>query len=801
MRGQEPGSEHERRDADGAPATPPPSFGQHRDDGDIFADAPPVLYGEAPPAYPFTPADALSEPPSGSSDGTASAGPEGVARSGFDRAEPAGPESAAPGSFGGAAPEPAPSTRPFPPQPGGRHGNPPIPVYPGPPPNLPEARPAVDVPPWDHQLPTRQEDPDGGGRGMASGTPPWENPLPAAPPWGTPEPGDLPALPAFPAAQPWEVPGDDAYDWFAHTESADQAAATPGAPGVPGLGTPAPGAPLSISTPGPATGSHAPGGPGPITGPQPAGPSPSPTPPALGAPGGPAVPDAGVPGTVVPEARGADGAQRAEAPVVPGAPPWEPPPAFTAAAAGMHVWPSPVPDHPATPPWPAATGEPIPDADFDPPQASPDETQDFRPRPQPQSGPQRPMDANPAPQVSGQSPQSPAPGGPAGSSAPDQPALGTPQQATHAQGTPGGPTTPRTGPTAPAGDPNVTTPVTRPAEPGDIPVWPPKSPEDLDDTGPQPRIPDLPFSPEIWGPRNQTDRPTPPQGLPAHPPIPAQAAPPNGAPVQIPAQPSPHTGNLFIPHQEQPQLLPPPQPPKKSGSAKKAILITTGVLVLAGVATGGFFAYRALDTRKPTIPAVAAKPTSTPTMTEPATTPPVTTSVLNSEQTDPKTLSLTEAFPAKKVKIGGSTFTRVKVNMAADCDKAASGPFADALKSQQCSRVLRATYVDSKRRYAVTTGFAVLPTKDAAVKADGAKNLGNNLWFRALPGASGSGGDRVHIAGGYAAGLVWGRYIVFSYATYADGHTPTAKETGLSKISGAFRDETSEVLERRIADS
>ena len=112
---------------------------------------------------------------------------------------------------------------------------------------------------------------------------------------------------------------------------------------------------------------------------------------------------------------------------------------------------------------------------------------------------------------------------------------------------------------------------------------------------------------------------------------------------------------------------------------------------------------------------------------------------------------------------------------------------------------LRATYVDAKRRWAVTTGIAVLPSKDAALRVDKAKNLNRNLWFRGLPGSTGSGGDRVHIAGGYAAGLVWGRYIVFSYATHADGHTPTAKEKTLVKVSSAFRDQTSLVLERRVS--
>lgn len=111
--------------------------------------------------------------------------------------------------------------------------------------------------------------------------------------------------------------------------------------------------------------------------------------------------------------------------------------------------------------------------------------------------------------------------------------------------------------------------------------------------------------------------------------------------------------------------------------------------------------------------------------------------------------------------------------------------------------MLRATYVDDRKRYAVTTGIAVLPTRESAVEVDRAKNLNGNLWFRGLPGAPNSGAERVHIAGGYAAGLLWGRYIVFSYATFSDGHTPTAKEKALGRVSGAFRDETAKVVEHR----
>ncbi|WP_165974837.1 hypothetical protein, partial [Nonomuraea deserti] len=310
------------------------------------------------------------------------------------------------------------------------------------------------------------------------------------------------------------------------------------------------------------------------------------------------------------------------------------------------------------------------------------------------------------------------------------------------------------------GDPSA-----RPPEPGDVPVWPPTPPEEE-------KLPELPFSRDTWGqkPPVPLDSPTPPAGSPAF---------PSGA---------------F----KQPPFQAPPPPPASPGKSRRALLVTLGALALAGVATGGFFAWQAVSDPAPTT--AAARPSaSVQPSSEPAVSPPAEgTSALNSERTDPQKLSLSEAFPEKKVSAAGMTFARVKADIETACDKAAMGAFADALEEQKCSRVLRATYVDRKRRYAVTTGIAVLPDKAAAEAVDQAKNLSRNVWFRPLPGGEGSGGERVHIAGGYAAGLVWGRYVVFSYATHADGHTPSSNEKTLPKVSGAFRDETSLVLERRV---
>ncbi len=288
---------------------------------------------------------------------------------------------------------------------------------------------------------------------------------------------------------------------------------------------------------------------------------------------------------------------------------------------------------------------------------------------------------------------------------------------------------------------------------------------------------------------------------PASPPMPVTPSP---SPVLLAPEQGRPPGDLPVP------FVPPAAPParRSSGTGKKILLgAGTGIVVVA-IGAAAYLAY----TGQPEDASAAGAPPTTsgaPAATTPAAQPSTSTNAsggtnvnaaapLDSEETDPRKLTLAETFPDARITLAGRSFKRVKVSMTDSCEQAAAGTFADALKQQECRRVLRATYVDAKQHYAVTTGIAVLPTKDAALAVDKAKNLSGNLWFRGLNGDTGSGAERVAISGGYAAGMVWGRYIVFSYATYADGHTPGAKEQDLGPVSGAFRDHTAEVIGKRV---
>ncbi|MBG0813617.1 hypothetical protein [Planomonospora sp. ID82291] len=481
----------------------------------------------------------------------------------------------------------------------------------------------------------------------------------------------------------------------------------------------------------------------------------------------------------------------------PAAPAWQPPPAFTAAAAGIQVWPSPAADAPVPPPWPAATGEPVEELSW------PDSDEEARPvgpvgpvgrssplGPPVSENPENTVDVRvPAPAVP--DPQEPVPPvadpqeiGPAATTAPQEPTAG------HAA-PPAPPSQPPTaGHAAPPSPPSPPSPAGRTAPPEAQPSA----------SGPQ-VIPSTALPPSGPAP-SPADQPTPPGGFPPlPPPFPPPPSPPSGRlpvsddPVVERGPFEPPTATVSAPP------APPAAAPPAPGRGRIILVAAAVAVVIGGIGTGAFFAYRSFNAADPQ----PVRPTAAPVTGDPIEESPenipteelIDTTLLNSELTDPGKMTLADAF-AKKVTIAGTTFTRVKTHLTQDCDKTAAGTFATALENGDCRRVLRATYVDRKKKYAVTTGVAVLPTRESAVKVDQAKNLEKNLWFRGLRGASGSGAERMHIAGGYAAGLVWGRYIVFSYATFADGHTPTAKEKSLGKLSGAFRDQTSKVVEHRL---
>ncbi|WP_285694634.1 hypothetical protein [Actinomadura sp. NBRC 104412] len=231
---------------------------------------------------------------------------------------------------------------------------------------------------------------------------------------------------------------------------------------------------------------------------------------------------------------------------------------------------------------------------------------------------------------------------------------------------------------------------------------------------------------------------------------------------------------------------------RASGGRRKALLIGGGVAVVALlIGAGGFVVANggsdsttrragAAETSGPQVarngPAPSQSPSSTPT-------PPSEPSVIDSVRTDPKPLALTEAFPTSRIVLAGRAYARDRSSVNHQCALVARGAMAKALTALRCSSVVRVTYLDRKRSLAVTSGIAVLPTKAAALKANTAGDPSRYEWFRGMPGKRAPDIDR---AGGYAASTVRGRYIVYAYATYANGKRPLPGDPMLKAVAEQF---------------
>jgi hypothetical protein len=243
-----------------------------------------------------------------------------------------------------------------------------------------------------------------------------------------------------------------------------------------------------------------------------------------------------------------------------------------------------------------------------------------------------------------------------------------------------------------------------------------------------------------------------------------------------------------------------------SSAARRALLVGGGLLAALVLGGGGALAVTQLsggssDEPKaarsqapPVPPQVAPTPTPSPSKTRPKHKPKRVPVDIRDEKKDPKPLTVIEVFPTSKLTLAGHKFTRAKTVINDLCSLTANGPFAQELTREHCRRVVRATFVSDDKKIAVTAGIAVMPT-DAAAKATlKVQDPAHYKWFR---GMKATGAPKIDQAGGFAASTLRGRYIVYAYATYADGHKPAGDDKTLKTVGNAFRDSTARPIERR----
>jgi hypothetical protein len=275
---------------------------------------------------------------------------------------------------------------------------------------------------------------------------------------------------------------------------------------------------------------------------------------------------------------------------------------------------------------------------------------------------------------------------------------------------------------------------------------------------------------------------------------------PPGTPPEGPAPPEPDPDPDATSTGQIPRLGPGASPPGGSWTARRALLAGVGVLGVFLLGGTGVLAYTTLsggsDGEHPAVtpppPAATRSATASPKpKPKPKKPAPVD---IRDEKKDPKPLVTGEIFPHRTIKLAGHTFVRVRAVINDHCDLTANGPFADELMRQHCRRVVRATFVSKDEKLAVTTGIAVMPTDAAASAALKTQDPAHYEWFR---GMRAPGAPEIDKAGGYATSTLRGRYIVYAYATYADGHKPKAGDKTLKATGTAFREAVTHPIEKR----
>jgi hypothetical protein len=153
----------------------------------------------------------------------------------------------------------------------------------------------------------------------------------------------------------------------------------------------------------------------------------------------------------------------------------------------------------------------------------------------------------------------------------------------------------------------------------------------------------------------------------------------------------------------------------------------------------------------------------------------------------PRAMSAALIFPHAHVVVEGIKFHRVTAVLSERCALTARGAFAKALESGGCHRVVRTTFVDSAKRYAVTAGVARLSGSKAAKSANRSMNFGPDVWFTGLDGPADSGAAAVSKSVGLGSDLVYGRYIVYALATESDGRNPTGHAAAVKTLKHLAR--------------
>lgn len=183
-------------------------------------------------------------------------------------------------------------------------------------------------------------------------------------------------------------------------------------------------------------------------------------------------------------------------------------------------------------------------------------------------------------------------------------------------------------------------------------------------------------------------------------------------------------------------------------------------------------------------PAPSFDPTSAPPPLDPK-------DFISSAQKDTAPLSAETLFPGTQLTMGETVYKKGATADTKDCASAAGGTLPKVLTGNDCTRLLRVSYL--KDGVAVTVGVAVFETEAQAVRAKGQtdkKSIVKSLAGKGVTAFCDSAVCR-------STTNSYGRYAYFTIAGFTDGKDVTTKDTKVFSTGDDLAEFTFRQIRRR----
>lgn len=183
-----------------------------------------------------------------------------------------------------------------------------------------------------------------------------------------------------------------------------------------------------------------------------------------------------------------------------------------------------------------------------------------------------------------------------------------------------------------------------------------------------------------------------------------------------------------------------------------------------------------------------AEPTFAPTSAPPPLDP---KDFISSVKKDTAPLSPESLFPGTRLTMGETVYKKGATDSTKDCASAVQGTLDKVLKDNDCTRVMRVTYV--KDEVAVTVGVALFDTEAAAARAKGQADAKSIVT--SLPGKGVKTFCRSTIC--RSTTNSYGRYAYFTIAGFTTGKDVTEKDAEVFTTGDDLAEFTFRQIRRR----